>query len=264
MKALQTFENQRGQGAIEYILILLVVMVIALGALYQFNSAFAKFAENYFGEYLACLLETGDLPNLGAPTSAPCDAEFEEFSLSDGRRKSVAKVEGKGVKEKISEAAPKEASGAREYGGGRRGAPSRFRSKGSARVKTATAGTDAGGNKAPSVSIESDSFSGRSRSLANSSVGTKKIETNALLGRVAEEKEKKDKVTEKKAVGDESNREGREGRLTVKIQQKKTVEAKSEPMSFGKFIKYLLIAGIIIAIVIFLGGQVLQISKEWE
>ena len=35
-------------------------------------------------------------------------------------------------------------------------------------------------------------------------------------------------------------------------------------MSFGDFLRWLLIAAIIIAIVFFLGGQALQIGKSWE
>ena len=34
--------------------------------------------------------------------------------------------------------------------------------------------------------------------------------------------------------------------------------------SFGKILKFLIIAGIIIAIIVFLGGQALQIKKSWQ
>lgn len=79
-------KSQVGQGALEYILILFVTMSILLGGLYQFHTAFESFANNYMGEYLVCLLETGELPNLQAePGAGECDDDFLAFSLANGR-----------------------------------------------------------------------------------------------------------------------------------------------------------------------------------
>ena len=57
--------REKGQAVIEYLLILILVVSIILGILYQFNDAFKKFINGYFGDYIACLLETGELPSLG-------------------------------------------------------------------------------------------------------------------------------------------------------------------------------------------------------
>lgn len=66
---------------------LVVTIGIVLGVLYQLNSAFKAFAANYFGDYLACLLETGELPSIGGTpdASGECNALFKPFSLAEGR-----------------------------------------------------------------------------------------------------------------------------------------------------------------------------------
>ncbi len=42
------------------------------------------------------------------------------------------------------------------------------------------------------------------------------------------------------------------------------VKDEETKMGFGDFMRWLLIAAIVIAIVFFLGGQALQIGKNWE
>lgn len=54
--------NESGQGVIEYILVLTITVFLIGTFLYQFSTAFRKYANNFFGEYVACLLETGELP----------------------------------------------------------------------------------------------------------------------------------------------------------------------------------------------------------
>ena len=47
-------------------------------------------------------------------------------------------------------------------------------------------------------------------------------------------------------------------RSVAKVKEKKT------NLGFGDIIKYMLIAGILIAIFVFLGGQAMQIKKGWQ
>lgn len=80
--------SDSGQAVIEYLLILVVTVGITLGVVLQFNKAFQTFADNYFGNYLACLLETGELPSLGldGPDNVGiCNEEFQAFSFTAGR-----------------------------------------------------------------------------------------------------------------------------------------------------------------------------------
>ncbi len=78
---------QSGQAVAEYILVLLVAVILILTFLWLFSGAFKAWANNYFGDYLTCILETGELPNIsGEPgDSGQCDQFFEPFSLKNGR-----------------------------------------------------------------------------------------------------------------------------------------------------------------------------------
>ena len=80
-------KNDLGQGIIEYLLILVVTVAIILGVVFQFSQAFATFLQSYMGDYVECLLATGELPSLGSDldNNLICDAEFEPFSLANGR-----------------------------------------------------------------------------------------------------------------------------------------------------------------------------------
>ncbi len=77
--------DESGQAVIEYILVLTVVVSMVLGGLYQLNDAFRVWADSYFGDYLACLLESGELPSLGGAGGSECTQLYKEFSLADGR-----------------------------------------------------------------------------------------------------------------------------------------------------------------------------------
>ncbi|MBX9766618.1 MAG: hypothetical protein K2X47_05045, partial [Bdellovibrionales bacterium] len=58
--------NQKGQASIEYVLVLVIVIMIGLGIVWKFNSAFRQFASSYFGQYLDCLLANGELPSIAS------------------------------------------------------------------------------------------------------------------------------------------------------------------------------------------------------
>ena len=80
--------SESGQGLIEMVLVLLLSLSVVGGVVYQFGTAFGSFTEDYFGDYLSCLLETGELPTLGnnnGSAAGECDASYQAFSLSNGR-----------------------------------------------------------------------------------------------------------------------------------------------------------------------------------
>ena len=54
--------SESGQAAVEYILILAIIVIIALSVVWQFSTAFRSYSDKLFDGYIACLLETGELP----------------------------------------------------------------------------------------------------------------------------------------------------------------------------------------------------------
>jgi len=66
--------NQFGQGVVEYILLLVVVIGIASAVLYRVFTPVRAFTDFYIGQYIDCLLDQGELPGLlGDEQVQDCD-----------------------------------------------------------------------------------------------------------------------------------------------------------------------------------------------
>ena len=264
-------KNQKGQGTTEYILILVVVVAIALGMIYQFNDAFRNWMDGYFGEYLACLIETGELPAIGGTGGAPgsCEAQFEPFSLAAGRPAlgdGVGEGEGSSSGDSVSQARNRRRSRAR----GGRGASARgvgagtFGQRRRARRRLASGRGGGDGSK-------KTKYTGSSKALNVSSAygreGSKvKLQKNQQFfdGGVESEKEKKKKLKKRGTLKKiELGRKAKK-KLKMPVVKKRQESAPDTEFTIGNFIRVLIIAAIIIALVFLIGGQVLQISKSME
>jgi hypothetical protein len=69
---------------LEYLLAVTVSLIIIIGMVYQFSSAFASWMNSFFGSYIACLIETGELPGV----SKSCASENIAFNIKNGTDKS--------------------------------------------------------------------------------------------------------------------------------------------------------------------------------
>ena len=268
--------SQAGQTLIEYVMVLMVVVGIILGALYQLNTAFQVWADSYFGSYLVCLMETGELPTLGAPNvTSECRELYREFDLQAGDPLVGERVgeneagppgSGDGSSEGSAAAAPSgnaENSGfARSrFAANRNGTSSRFRRRGGGDGEDDEDGISREGSSGGGTTTDGFSYDeGGPQRFA--------VRGNTNKGRRGtrkDEKEEGEKRTKAKNV--EKGEEQIAGPKLFKIDRApdrsdETVEI--EELGIGGFLRYLIIAAIIIAVVIFLGGQVLQISKSME
>lgn len=256
---------------IEYVLLLVVSVAIILGTIYQLNSAFKGWATNYFGNYLACILETGELPSLGGGGGTGlCNQIFKPFNLADGRRL-VSDWKGpNGNGNKNSEpqkgGAKMESSGARGgsyYAQGYQG--SSFRPSSSRGMAKAGGNSKAGAPRSTytgSTQVSSygtSSIQGGNRSQTSS---TTRLDTKFAFQDEKEEKQKRNTVSAKTSSVEAS---GRPKRVPFKSVIRKTAsDAPDSSLTVSDFIRYLIIAGIIIALVLFLGGQALNIGKSME
>lgn len=280
-----TLASQRGQGVIEYILVLLVTVSIIVGVLFQFSDAFRHWANNYFGEYLACLLETGELPSVGGlgGSGGLCNAYFEPFSLANGRPPKEgagsAGTTNTGGGGSGSGSSAKNSSNSGENGDGvgySDGAPGRGANSGQ---RFRAASPEAGismltSSRAGDGDVQKDKvYTG---STSNSlPAGYQRASEKATLIKV-------DRTGLDRGFQAERNPEtGIEQRISVqsrgadnsKKQEKILIkralaEAKAPDveadMGFGDYLRYLIIAAIIIALVVFLGGQALQMGKSLD
>lgn len=260
--------NQAGQGVLEYVLVLIVSVGVILGGIYRLNMAFKSWATNYFGNYLACLLETGELPTLGGPggDSGICNQVFKPFSLADGR----PLLEGY--------KAPENKSGGGQSGGGSResrgsggGAGSysgtAFRSslgagsqRGKGPTRRSTGGTGAYTGSTKTVDYGSSS----QRDQRPESKTETRLDNRFAFENEREQKQKSRAPTSSKKTSGEGGNKRKRFAVNPNGFRKDTSDAPSSSFTVADFIRFLIIAAIIIALVLFLGGQALNIGKSMQ
>lgn len=277
--------KQKGQATIEYLMLFTVTLMITVGLVFQFNDAFRNFVNNYFGAYLSCLLESGELPSLGWEATSPeeesCSSEFQPFNLASGRQPINPIVEpmdtsidsggaqvssanpGSGVAQGGSVAAAAagpggEASGGNTVSAGTGGwGASGNRGAASQKIPLSNSDTGSAGRSRPGSSEGSVTASGDSSgAISGSSRYIPLVE-----GEIADEDLKKKRAPIPVEVAQEPNVRRVPADAVKKDKPTSTDEGE---FTVFDFVKYIIIAGIIIAMLIFLGGQAVQVSKSQE
>ncbi|MCB0407849.1 MAG: hypothetical protein KDD34_06570, partial [Bdellovibrionales bacterium] len=279
---LKTVSSSSGQGVIEYILVLVVTVAMVVGMLVQLNKAFEVWLNNYFGEYLACLLETGEIPSLGGPSTGICARYWSPFSLKlDPLGKNN---QGQGGNLSGGSSARKGPSD-----GASSSSPSASRGGVSSQRSSSPSGDFGFGNRFPSRGVAAGGGFGKDQAAAKSKTNTGNTNVSTPQGLLSanrgedrflvppesldqrfsmtkaqdDEREKKQPIA-KKDTGDERGARGPTSfKTTAQLKKSKGGEVDVS-LGFGDYLRYLLIAAIIIAIVIFFGGQVLQMSKSMD
>jgi hypothetical protein len=279
--------TQAGQAVLEYILVLIIVVSILLGILFQFNDAFKNFLDTYFGDYIACLLETGELPSLGGdgPNQGECSAPFMNFNLAGGQSLDNGGSGGGAA----GSSAPNQQGGGGEGDGGGSGDDSttpgsrmrpsvvtssgsptnaeRSSGAGSQRPgRTAYRGNEQGANREAGF----DAGTGDSGSAGR---GGRTIVRRRIidLGEEYLSEEEKKKQERDRAKTQTIKKKGgirslRQARFPLEVPQPRALatDIDAKGFNFAQFLKFLIIAAILIAIFIFLGGQAMQIKKSWQ
>ena len=280
---IRRWRDQSGQAVTEYILVLFFILGIAFGGIYMFNDAIKVWANNYFGDYLTCLLETGELPSIGgAPgDSGICNQFFKEFSLSAGRPyKTLTDSPGTG---KVSRSA---STGDDASKSGNK--TSRGMNEGSSRGSRGGSGGGRGcsGNNLfnkPSPNANADNGGGASKKIVSSYTGSTDADANGGGGYRGMSRRRTeggqlsrgfyvsiDKDEKERPAGFSVPSQKNEGgyntskKIPIKTILKKDPPQADEPFTIGNFIRLLIIAALIIALVLVIGGQLLQVSKNSE
>jgi hypothetical protein len=262
--------SQKGQAVTEYLLILVIVVGIALGVIYQLSGAFRKYVENYFGEYVACLLETGELPGLGGgggATAEGCSGLFEPFSLKNGRPLIASNGDG---------------AGGKNGGKSRSVNPRTSRPTSSSRVTntrnsspTAERGSMSGNNSNGVVASLGNKNGSRGKGGGRDSSGSlitlRRSQQQAngqfhLDGRFGMKGDEKQSGKAQKKLDAKSAKSSSPRQIAFTItdprKMAKMNEDKPIELGLGDYLRYLIIAAIIIAIVIVLGGQLMQVRRN--
>lgn len=272
-----SLRDEKGQAVVEYVLVLVVAVSIILGGIYQLNSAFKTWANNYFGNYLACLLETGELPTISGTggDSGLCNQFFKPFTLADGRPLvqpgqfaggdgGGGESDGGGTREVRS------GGNASAGGGGYGGSNGRFDSISGRGGNGAGKGNGKGRDDKMSGVYTGDTsaanYSGYSSRSSQSSAGLRTRLDNRFAFDESREKETRRSVasSSKKPTPEERKIAGRAGLNGKSGKKDGGPDAEDSGFSFADLLRYFIIFGILIAIFVFLGGQGLQIGKSME
>lgn len=280
--------NNHGQAVIEYTLMLVISVSFVLALSMQIFKPFGEFISNYMGKYVGCLLEYGELPTLGSELpSGPdddseCNKKFAPASATNGR----PPRDSRGDSGEGNSSNSKSSASASNSSDSKDGTSS---SEGSSGTHAGSASRGGGNNimynRRPSTGIDGGSGggpSGKVIEIALDGGGTStffKTSSGGGYGRQVEKSryipisgltEAEKKKIQKKAEGGARLSVSSEGlgpapkKTAVKKPEVKTVIPEDEPLTIGNFMRYLLIAAIIIALIVFLGGQALQMSKSFE
>jgi hypothetical protein len=267
---------ERGQGTFEYILIVLIMVILILSLLYQFHSSFRIYAEAFFDGYVRCLLEVGELPGTGSV----CSQSYTAFDPKSGKALLKDNIPdggggsggGGGGKNGAKNGAKKPSTKGGETlargggGGGGGGSGSRGRS-GGFQSHSEPIGT-IGGSDDSSSSDKSSSPGASSRTRSIGQVAGKGSASSFVM-ETASESSVDDGRPAAKSTGKKKTA-GNEGLKPVKSTEKidrkpaKVMEDDTQGFSVGGFIRLLFIILIVVAMVVFFGGQLLQISKSRE
>lgn len=273
--------QEAGQAVLEYILVLVITVSLILGILYQFNDAFKSFLDSYFGDYIACLLETGELPSLGGagPNQADCVSPFNQFSIESGTSLKPSGSGGQGSSDGNSGATGSTGDGSGGNNPGSRLRPSvvtRGGSPGNAENSTginsqrpsrkAYRRSQQGANPGEGFSGENGDVTSGGRQ-GRTIVRRRYIDLGEEYLSDAEKKKKERLETASQKVkkrGQGSQLRKARFPLTLPKQRAMASEIDSKGFNFATILKFLIIAGILIALFIFLGGQAMQIKKSWQ
>jgi hypothetical protein len=284
-----------GQAAVEYIL----MVAIAVSLIFIMKGAFkgfADFIDNYLGKYTECLMAYGELPTLGISEDElkqhitqglKCETGFKKFTLAEGR----PPVDDVSTSGPLSRTQNRE-NGENSSGGGAGSAASKKSQKPSAPVQggasAATApgdaisrrgtgtsdGAAAANNKVTLIEDEGESRSTRREPRESRTNYRANDRYRAITGKQAAEIEYKavrstfkrtpNRRTVARAPDDSAQRGPKISALKPPPTKVDVLddEIKDSGWGFGKMLKWILIIGMLVALIIFFGGQLMNYSNS--
>ena len=254
----------------EYILLLVITVSLVLSLTNQFFKPFGSFVNNYMGDYISCLLETGEFPSTGnTPNSqSECDFKFKPATAGAGRPgvAGSASYSGASGKEK-SNRSNDDSSGSQ---GSYAGSAGRQASNLNSPPPRLSNGDHGGETKVVEISIgttDETGFNSRGSGRAFDSVGGAR--TNPVITYTLSSGEQKkadeDKKGASRVIASEfASRPSKKMLVKPPGTDKTATDDKVEEWNIGDYFRYLLIAAIIILLIAVIGGQAARLTKSWE
>ena len=266
MKRINIITSKSGQAVVEYILLILIIVLVSTGLLYQFNRGFRSYVNIFFGEYIKCLIESGELPVLGGSTSNNCEKPKFSFTPEEIDPIGSGNVGGSATGVKSDNTNPKVPMSSKIATSGGSGIGSTSTNNqvpiSEAGISDSSEGeiSDTSGGRSLRVPIsDSTSDIDGDDENQNFTAGRQRVVPLTRSDMDVEDKLNNNQVESSDQIG--------QTRL-VPISQSSTSESMDEQSEEGfnlaSLIRFLFIFGIIIAIAVLLFMQAIQIKKALE
>lgn len=275
-------QNNHGQAVIEYVLLLIISVSLVLMLVYQIFKPMQNFVQGFMGDYMACLLETGELPAFGGTDASAtraadlgCSAKFNNIAgnSSGSTGAGSGSSSSSGSSPSKSSSGSKDSDSSSSSGGGYAGSNSRNGSRFMSSSRRGGSGVDGSSGAQEGKVVEIALEGGGSGGFFKGSTGGgyigqgRKITSVGVTGLTEAEKKKLEKKASggKNAVVASGEFAAPVKKISVKPPEpKREIASEDEPLTIGNFIRYLFIAALVLALIIFIGGQALQMSKSGE
>jgi hypothetical protein len=274
--------NRSGQAVIEYVLMLVITVSLVLALVSQLFKPFGQFIDSYMGDYFSCLIEYGELPTLdsadGSPADGDCRAKLGAaggFNTAGGSRRgsggrSPSDSDGNSGSSASQSGAGNESSGGGGSSGGTyAGSASRGGGRNINSRRFPSSGVESAGAQGKVVEIAADGNGNSGYFGGSNSAGrVGRSSSKKLAVGISGLSEFERKKLEKKSSGGSGPSISTEGvgpapkKMIVKKPEQKAIVQEEKEVTIGNFIRYLFIAALVIALVIFIGGQAAQMSKS--
>jgi hypothetical protein len=261
--------NQKGASAIEYILLLVVVVSLLLTLTQIFWKPFGSFLDSYVGGYTQCLLEVGELPVLKGQTEVAADLEEcrAEFSA-----KIANNVQGqKTNSQSSSSSSSKRERNEREQA--ERASLGRGNSRAVSRMNSSSSrGTDSGGpgdGKSQQVELAEDGsgfYRTRNQSSASSNLGRpqRTSEQRVTLSLSDNEREQLKRAQPKRTPAEATLgaiKQPVKKMIVKEPPSTKNQNVNEEAFNFGNLIRIMILLAILVLIFILFGAFILQVRQ---
>lgn len=258
--------NQRGASLVEYMLLMVVTLALVKLLSTSFAQPMNKFLNAYMGSYVQCLLEFGELPSLGGETTTgECNARFEPATLADGRpQKSEISASNPPPSERLQDKGSQaEVRQANRTGLGGGSTPSRHHFNANAGVESANTS-----GKKVVIDLNEDSgskfFTPSASSSSSSVFQTREGKISRRdLSEFEVEQLNKEQTRRSSAKSSETTLVNQKNKkYTVEPPPKRNIAStEDEGFTFGNFLRWIILAILILFVLIFLGGLLMQFSQ---
>lgn len=277
--------SESGQAVVEYILLLAISVALIIGLMKQLYQPFGNWMQDYMGQYLECLLDVGELPSLGGGSdSGECNSKFSSFSVTAGRPPLEPNPKDKGKNgnnlqgRNKTDANDSSSRNSFDQSGEQNNVAARARRSG--RDPSFSVGTPTGSDSKNLGDNSGDNLQNTTKLPESSYLKLRKNEASTKLNQELENrgslsqsffvKAKNKKEVEAPVLGktnldEDGGAANKTKKLIIKAPERKiAADEKQESWNFSDYIKYAIIILILVALGLFLFGQMASISKSME